>query len=144
VLDLTLKTAFLWSKEAGEVMADTGGGSIISLGSILGKHGQRGMLPYCAAKGGIINMTRALAHDLAEYDIRVNSISPGLAGDRVGHEGGAEERDTNRILLDRIGTPTDIGNAAVFLASEAGSYITGEDLAVDGGMGGFQTSSDEV
>ncbi|WP_380676166.1 SDR family NAD(P)-dependent oxidoreductase [Salinigranum sp. GCM10025319] len=143
VLDLTLTSGFLWTREAAPVMAETGGGSIINLASILGRYGQRGMLAYCAAKGGVVNMTRALAHDLAEHDIRVNSISPGLAGDRVGHEGGAEERDTSRILLGRLGTPEDIGSATVFLASDAGSYITGADLAVDGGMGGFQSSSDE-
>lgn len=143
VLDLTLTSGFLWTREAAPVMAETGGGSVVNIASILGRYGQRGMLAYCAAKGGVVNMTRALAHDLAEHDIRVNSVSPGLAGDRVGHEGGAEKRDTSRILLGRLGTPDDIGSAVVFLASDAGSYVTGADLAIDGGMGGFQSSSDE-
>lgn len=143
VVDLTLTSGFIWSKETAAVMVDGDGGCIINIASVLGRNGQRGMLSYCAAKGGVVNMTRALAHDLAEHDIRVNALSPGLAGDRVGHEGGAEDRDAGRILLGRIATPTDIGNAAVFLASELGSYVNGADIPVDGGMDGFQSSSDE-
>lgn len=135
VIDLTLKSTFLCSKHLGEVIADSNGGSIINLASRLGHTGTSEKTAYCAAKGGVVNMTRQLAIDFAEHDVRVNSISPGLIGDPVGHDTGKEDRDRTGVPLGRIGTPNDVGNAALYLASDLSEYVTGADLAVDGGRG---------
>lgn len=132
VVDRTLTSVFLWTKHVGPLMVDDGG-AVINLGSGLGHHGQTEKTAYCAAKAGVINMTRQLALDLAEHDVRVNSISPGLVGDPVGTTGGPEGRDPGRIPLGRIGEPADVGKAAVFLASPLADYVTGADLEVDGG-----------
>lgn len=135
VLDLTLTSAFLCTKHVGEVIADSGGGAIVNLGSRLGSAGASDKVAYCAAKGGVVNMTRQLAIDLAEHDIRVNSISPGNVGDPVGKTSGRESFDTSGIPLGRIGEPSDVGTVALFLASDMAGYVSGADVPVDGGKG---------
>jgi NAD(P)-dependent dehydrogenase (short-subunit alcohol dehydrogenase family) len=134
VLDLCLTSGFLWTKHAGPYMAATGGGSIVNLASTLGDHGFKQKVAYCAAKGGVMNMTRQTAIDLAEYGIRVNSVSPGLVGDPVGKESGRDTRTTDQIPLDRLGEPEDVAGVVVFLASDLADYVTGIDVYVDGGL----------
>jgi len=135
VLDLTLTSTFLWTKYVGRVIADTDGGKIVNLASNLAHEAIPEKAAYCAAKGGVLNLTRQLAIDLAEYDIRVNSISPGLIGDPVGT---TTPRDPDvhvpRIPRGRIGEPEDVGNAVLFLVSDLADYVTGSDLGVDGGL----------
>lgn len=134
VLDLTLTSGFLWTKFVGQQIADSGGGSIINIASVLGHQGQTNKLAYCAAKGGIVNMTRQLALDLADYNIRVNSITPSFVGDPVGSDTGREERDPSVVPLGRLGKPEDIGDAAVYLSSALSDYVTGADIRVTGGL----------
>lgn len=131
---VTLKGAFLMARTAAQQMVRQGrGGCIINIGSTSGHRGRRNALAYCAAKGGVLNMTRAMAVDLAPYGIRVNSVSPTKTGSAVGQSGGGESRDFDEIPLGRLGRPMDQAQAVLFLASDAAAFITGEDLRVDGG-----------
>lgn len=136
VIDLTLTSTFLWTKFVGRVIADTGGGEIVNMATNLAHEATTDKAAYCAAKGGILNLTRQLALDFAEHDVRVNSISPGLVGDPVGT---TDPRDPDvhepRVPRGRIGEPEDIGNAALYLVSDLSDYVTGADLRVDGGLG---------
>lgn len=134
VVDLTLTSGFLWTKHAGELLVDSGGGSIINLASRLASVGSSEKIAYCAAKGGVLNMTNQLAIDLADDGVRVNAISPGNVGDPVGQTSGRQEGfDTSSIPLDRVGEPEDVADAAVFLASDMADYISGANVPVDGG-----------
>lgn len=134
VLDLTLTSGFLWTKHVGQLVVDSGGGAIVNLASRLASVGSSDKIAYCAAKGGVLNMTNQLAIDLAADDVRVNAISPGNVGDPVGKTSGRESFDTSSIPLDRVGDPeVDVGDAALFLASDMADYITGVNLPVDGG-----------
>lgn len=134
VMDMTIRSTFLCSKLLGERIAATGGGSIINLVTGLGHKGAPEKVAYCTAKAGVLNMTRALSLDYADHGVRVNSISPGLVGDPVGRTTGREDRNPDRIPLGRLGRPEDVGNAAVFLASELSDYVTGADIPVAGGL----------
>lgn len=135
VLDLTLTSAFLCTKHVGELIVDSGGGTVINVGSRLGTAGSQEKAAYCAAKGTIINLTRQLAIDLADREVRVNAISPGNVGDPVGRTMGRMEFDTSTIPQGRVGDPSDVGDAALYLASNLSQYVTGIDLPVDGGKG---------
>lgn len=135
----------------GHVMRRSGGGAIVNVASILGMEGvdrrlyRRGpaVLPgegeyaaYAASKGGVIALTRALAHYWAPYNIRVNCVAPGIMDN--GHSGvlddpGIRARLVDRIPLGRIGVGEDLAGAVIFLASSASSFITGAVLPVDGG-----------
>lgn len=133
VIALNLTSGFLCTKHLGPVIAASGGGSVINLASRLGTMGSTDKVAYCAAKGGVVNMTNQLALDLADYGIRVNAISPGNIGSPVSSSEKREGFDTSSIALDRIGEPRDIGNVVVFLASNLSDYITGANIPVDGG-----------
>ena len=148
VLDVGLKGLFLFSKHTIPVMAANGGGSIINTGSGWGLKGGDLAAAYCAVKGGIVNVTRAMAIDHGPQNIRVNSVNPGdtdtaMLRDEGKQTGvvkeGASQMDayladcgTSRPLA-RIGMPEDIANAVLFLASDLSSWITGAALVVDGG-----------
>ena len=141
VIDVTLKGAFLLSKYAIPVMAENGGGSIINTGSGWGLKGGNKAAAYCAAKGGIVNMTRAMAIDHGPQGIRVNSISPGDIDTPLLHDEarqlGCDDNDFMAEAADRplarVGTPMDIAKAALFLAGPMSEWITGANLTVDGG-----------
>lgn len=147
VLDVGLKGTFLMSKHVIPHMEKNGGGSIINTGSGWGLKGGDLAAAYCAVKGGIVNLTRAMAIDHGPSNIRVNSVNPGdtdtamLRDEGVqtgvvnaGHsqEEYLEECGVDRPLK-RIGYPEDIANAVLFLASDYSSWITGTALVVDGG-----------
>ena len=108
-------------------------GSIINIASTSGHRGRKNAIGYCAAKGGILNLTRAMAQDLAPHGIRVNSVSPTKTGVSVGALESSADRDFSEIPIGRLGDPQDQANAVLFLASENSSFITGEDIRVDGG-----------
>ena len=132
VLDVGLKGLFLFSKHVIPVMAANGGGSIINTGSGWGLKGGDQAAAYCAVKGGIVNVTRAMAIDHGHQNIRVNSINP---GDKAGDDqmdAYLADCGTGRPLA-RIGMPEDIANGVLFLASDLASWITGAALVVDGG-----------
>jgi NAD(P)-dependent dehydrogenase (short-subunit alcohol dehydrogenase family) len=120
------------------LMAKSGGGSIIHIASQLGSVAAPGHAAYCSAKGALIQLARAMAVDHAAVGIRVNSLSPGAVetGRLIHHFGSIE--NARRIsgpkhLVGRLGLPEEIARAALFLASDASSFMTGADLLVDGG-----------
>ena len=140
-IDSSLKGAFLMSKFALPSMIERGSGSIINCSSGWGIQGGDRAAAYCAAKGGLVVMTKAMAIDHGPDGIRVNSVCPGDVETRMMH---ADARDRGQSLeeyvagaaerpLGRIGTTDDIANAVLFLASEESSWVTGAALVVDGG-----------
>jgi NAD(P)-dependent dehydrogenase (short-subunit alcohol dehydrogenase family) len=125
---------FFVSRAAARRMVDQGeGGSIVNIASTSGHRGRAGALAYCASKGGVLNMTRAMAMDLAPHGIRVNSVSPTKTGVSVGQLESAGERFYAEIPLGRLGEPVDQARAVLFLASDQSQFCTGIDLRVDGG-----------
>ncbi|MBT3766460.1 MAG: glucose 1-dehydrogenase [Rhodospirillaceae bacterium] len=135
-MDVNLNATYFFCKHAIPVIADSGGGSIILVASQLGQVARPGRPWYCAQKGGMINLARALALDHAKQNIRVNSLSPGPVetGRYVKNFASAEEaRQNNFTLMERLGSPDEIAPGAVFLASDESSFMTGSDLLIDGG-----------
>src|SRR5216683_872449 len=138
VLDINLTGAFLLSRAALPGMIAGGGGSIIFIASQLGRVGSGGRAAYCATKGALIQLAKVMAIDHAAQNIRVNALSPGgVETQRTLHRYGsfeaARERLGSKHLLGRLARPQEIAAAAVFLASDAASFVTGSDLLVDGG-----------
>jgi NAD(P)-dependent dehydrogenase (short-subunit alcohol dehydrogenase family) len=141
IIDINLKGVFLGCKYAIPVMIKQGGGVIINTASTFGFVGAPYHSAYCASKGGVAAFTRALALELAPYKIRVNCICPGtietpLVKQIWEKSGKPEEMRESRLKLHpigRLGKPEDVANAALFLASDDSSFITGTALFVDGG-----------
>jgi NAD(P)-dependent dehydrogenase (short-subunit alcohol dehydrogenase family) len=133
VLNVNLKSAFLCSYRAAEVMARKGSGVIINMSSGGATKAHRGNVAYDASKGGIEAMTRAMALDLAPYGIRVNAIVPGVIRTYDITDEVAVERG-KVVPLGRMGTSEDLAGPTVFLATEDARYITGICLPVDGGV----------
>lgn len=134
VVDVNLRGVFLSIKHAVPGMRDTGGGSIVNISSQYGIIGDENRSHYCAAKGGVISITRALARELAP-EIRVNAIAPGpiVTGKRGELSEEYLETRTETLPLERLGRPEEVAPTAVFLASEQSSYYTGQTLSPDGG-----------
>jgi len=138
VLDTNLKGAWLMAQEVAAHMAKLGhGGAIVNIASIMGVGGAAQLAPYCASKGGLINLTRALAVELARHDIRVNALAPGYIETAMNRE--VLESDAGRTMVKRVpqrrfGLPEDLDGALLLLASNAGRFITGSVLVVDGGQ----------
>lgn len=137
-LSVNLTGPFLMSKYAVPLIAASGGGSIIHMASQLGQVGKPGHCWYGAAKAALIQLAKIMAIDHAPQNIRVNSISPGPVGTERVHRKYGGKAQAERVggdlnLLNRLGRPEEIASAAVFLASDASSYMTGADLLVDGG-----------
>ncbi len=129
--------AYLMSRAVLPAMVDAGG-SIIHIASQLGRVGAPGRPAYCAAKGALIQLARAMALDHAAAGVRVNALSPGAVETRrmlLRHNSLEEARAYNipRHPIGRLGQPSEIAQAALFLASDASSFMTGADLVVDGG-----------
>lgn len=141
VMAVNVKSIFLLSKYAVPVMAQVGGGAIINTASGWGLVGGRRAVSYCASKGAVVNMTRAMALDHAAQNIRVNCICPGdtdtpMLLDEARQLGEPDEQflaEATQRPLQRLGRPEDIAQAALYLASEASSFVTGTALIVDGG-----------
>src|SRR5438477_4865061 len=129
--------AYLMSRWAIPHMVKAGGGSIIHIASQLGTVGTAGRVAYCSTKGALITMAKAMAVDHAAQKIRVNTLSPGAVETermlRFGSMEKAREALGPKHLLNRLGQPEEIAQAALFLASDASSFMTGSDLRVDGG-----------
>ena len=133
VLKVTLTSQFLCSKYVAKQMVAQGrGGRIICLASTSGHRGRKDALAYTAAKGGVLNLVRSMAIQLAPYNIRVNSVTPNRVGSPVGQ---AEMRTVGEVnnLVHRVGLPYDIAAMCLLLASNDGDFITGADMLVDGG-----------
>jgi NAD(P)-dependent dehydrogenase (short-subunit alcohol dehydrogenase family) len=134
VLNINLKSIFLCSKAALDSMPE--GGRIINISSIASFVGFEGLVHYCASKGGINSMIRALALELASKKITVNAVAPGAIETPGATKSLTEEAKKQTIAiipLARFGLPEDIANAVLFLASEKSDYITGQTIIVDGG-----------
>jgi 3-oxoacyl-[acyl-carrier protein] reductase len=112
------------------------GGRIINVTSVIGLTGNGGQGNYAASKAGIIGFTKSLAKEIASRSITVNAIAPGMIDTDMTRElgEGTREEILGQIPLGRLGSGDDIARTAMFLASEAGAYITGETIRVDGGM----------
>jgi 3-oxoacyl-[acyl-carrier protein] reductase len=135
-----LKSTFLCSQAAGRVMAEQGGGVMINISSVMGMGPHPLRVPYAAAKAGVIALTQTLAVELAPQGIRVNAISPGFIevarflAQFPDYATTVQPARRAKVPLGRMGVPEDVGNLAVFLASDASSYITGQTIRVDGGL----------
>ncbi len=141
VLEVTLKGIYLLSHEVVPHMIRAGGGGIINIGSGWSLKGGPRAASYCAAKGGTVNLTRAMAIDHGQHNIRVNCVCPGDVDtpmlrsecSQLGEDVQTFMREAANRPLARVGTPDDIANAVLFLASPMSSWITGAALVVDGG-----------
>lgn len=136
VVDTNLKGAWLVAQEVGRRMAHLGhGGSIINIASVLGLAGSQQIPAYCASKGGLVNLTRALAVEWARHGIRVNALAPGYIETEINADflaGPAGEKLRKSIPLRRFGQPEDLDGPLLLLASDASRYISGSVLVVDG------------
>lgn len=142
-LNVDLKGVFLGCKYALPVMIERGGGAILSTASIFGVEGSPQWAHYCAAKAGVIAMTKVIAMDYAQYKIRANCICPGVIDTR-GSRGAfsrmtpedaerARRAGASMAMLNRSGQPEEIARTALFLCSDDASFITGQAIIVDGG-----------
>lgn len=149
IQETNLTGSFICAQHAGRQMIKQGGGRIIQIASIYGEVGVdrnlytndpdsgRATVSFAASKGGLINLTRALATAWARHAIRVNTISPGafpLEVNKKSFEPGMQEKFLSRVPLGRFGKDDDLKGAVVYLASHASDYVTGINLVVDGGF----------
>jgi NAD(P)-dependent dehydrogenase (short-subunit alcohol dehydrogenase family) len=138
---INLDGTFLGVRHVAPVMAAAGRGSIINLSSILGKVGFPGAAAYCASKGGVLMLTKAVALELAPLGVRVNSVHPGFIETPMVVNAFRESENENemrdmvisRHALGRLGVPREIADAIVFLASDDSSFMTGSEMVIDGG-----------
>jgi 3-oxoacyl-[acyl-carrier protein] reductase len=121
---------------ASRLMARNGGGSIIHMASIVGSRGNRGQAVYAGSKAAVEGITRSLAKELAAAGIRVNAIAPGFIDTAMTQAlpAAVQAQRLASIAMGRIGTPQDVADVALFLASDLSRYVTGQVIGVDGGM----------
>ena len=137
VIATNLKGVFLCMKAAARIMLRQKYGRIVSISSVVGVHGNAGQINYAASKAGVIGMTKSLAKELAAKGVTVNAVAPGF----IETDMTAALPETARTALlatipqARLGAPEDVAQAVAFLAGDGASYITGQVLGVDGGMG---------
>jgi NAD(P)-dependent dehydrogenase (short-subunit alcohol dehydrogenase family) len=142
VIAANLRSVFLTSLHAARLMAERGAGSIVQIASVGGIVGFPGMAAYGAAKGGVVQLTRSMATDLAPHGIRVNAICPGVIDtpmprrylENVPDKEGAWRQMEAMHLLKRLGRPQEVVSAALYLASDEASFMTGAVVPVDGGL----------
>lgn len=136
VIEVNLKGVFNGIKSVSRQMMKQKYGRIINISSIVGLIGNAGQANYAASKAGVIGLGKAISKELASRNITVNTIAPGyIETDMVeGIQKAAKEKLFNQIPLGRIGKPEEIASAVLYLASDEASYITGQTIAIDGGM----------
>ena len=137
VIEVNLKGAFNCMKHVSRIMLKQRSGHIINMSSVSGVMGNAGQVNYCASKAGIIGMTKSLARELGSRGITVNAIAPGFIETEMTDvlSEDVKENLLGSIPLKRMGQTKDIAETVAFLASDKASYITGQTISVDGGMG---------
>jgi NAD(P)-dependent dehydrogenase (short-subunit alcohol dehydrogenase family) len=138
VLETNLRGPFFMAQAAARKMIPRGYGRIINIGSVTSVFGYAALAPYCASRGGIRQLTMSLADDWGVHGVTVNCLAPGwfkTEQTKVLYEDASwVDYIVDRIPLKRVGRPTDLDGAVVFLASDASAYVTGQTLLVDGGI----------
>lgn len=136
VIDTNLKGAFFCMQQAALLMMKKRYGRIVNIASVSGIYGNPGQMNYCAAKAGIVGMTKCLAKELASRNITVNAVAPGFVESDMTRvlSDDVKQYALSQIALKRFGNPEEIAEAVAFLASDKASYITGQTILVDGGM----------
>lgn len=136
VLDTNLKGTFNCTKSVAKLMMRERKGKIVNMASVMGIMGNAGQANYSASKGGVIALTKTTAKELGSRGVNVNAVAPGFIQTVMTEEMPEEAKQgiANQIPLKRLGTPDDVAEVVLFLCSEASSYITGQVIAVDGGM----------
>lgn len=137
VINANLKGAFFCCKAACKLMMRQRYGRIVNISSVVGLHGNAGQANYAASKAGLIGMTKSLAKEFAARNVTVNAVAPGFIGTDMtdAMPETAKQAAMTGIPAGRIGAAEEVANAVAFLAGEGASYITGQVLCVDGGMG---------
>ena len=138
VINTDLKGYYLCSQAVGQQMAEQKRGNIVNIASVAAMKAEPGMGAYCIAKAGVVMLTRVLALELAQYNIRVNAIAPYIVKTKFSQPLWSEpetlKQIESEIPLGRLAEPSDIVGSVLFLASDASAYITGHTIIVDGGL----------
>jgi 3-oxoacyl-[acyl-carrier protein] reductase len=136
VIETNLNSLYRITKACLRDMLKARWGRIINIGSVVGTTGNAGQVNYSAAKAGMLGFTKSLAQEVASRDITVNAVSPGFIDTDMTRELTEDQKNSlmQHIPIQRMGSPDDIANAVLFLASDAANYITGQTLHVNGGM----------
>ena len=137
VMATNLKSVFNMTKHVMRPMMKARKGSIVNMSSVIGMRGNAGQSSYAASKAGIIGFTKSIAHELGSHNIRCNAIAPGFVKTDMTHylrDGASGDEFLKKIPLGHFGSSEEIANAALFLASDMSSYVTGQALSVCGGL----------
>jgi 3-oxoacyl-[acyl-carrier protein] reductase len=136
VLEVNLKSIYNTCRALARPMMKARCGSIINISSVIGLTGNAGQVNYAASKSGMIGFTKSLAKELASRGVRANCVAPGYIETQMTENLSSQIKETvlSKIPLGHIGQPLDVANAALYLASDLASYVTGQVIAVDGGM----------
>ena len=136
VINVNLKGAFLMCKAAAKIMLKQRSGRIINISSVVGQMGNAGQANYSASKAGLLGLTKSLAREFASRNILVNAVSPGFIMTKMTEnlKEEAKEKLLEMVPLKRLGKPEDVAKAVLFLSGEDSSYITGQNIAVNGGI----------
>ena len=136
VIDLDLRSVFLCTREAIRTMLRSRWGRVINIGSVVGLRGNSGQANYAAAKAGMVGFTQSIAKEVASRNITVNCVAPGYVETDIVEDLPKELKQAimDRVPIGRFGYPEEIAGMVGFLASDAASYVTGQAIAVDGGL----------
>jgi 3-oxoacyl-[acyl-carrier protein] reductase len=136
VINVNLKGTFLMCKVAAKIMLKQRSGRIVNISSVVGQMGNAGQVNYSASKAGILGLTKSMAREFASRNILVNAVSPGFIMTKMTEDlkEEAKEKLLEMVPLKRLGKPEDVAKAVLFLSSDESSYITGQNIAVNGGI----------